>query len=98
MARSVEVTSKDLLTLRRSYMLCRRTSARLCFNVELSRTKPKAGAYELYCVARKPVLEVARNNEAIAMLEKSVASIQDMLRLVGARLPYRMTAISAAGR
>jgi tetratricopeptide (TPR) repeat protein len=49
--------------------------ARCTHNVELSRTKPKdQEAYEVYLRSQNgPYWTVARNKEAIAMLEKSVA-------------------------
>jgi non-specific serine/threonine protein kinase len=75
---SVDVTSKDLLTLRQELTTALQKGllpALGVSNVELSRTKPKSQeAYELYLRSQNgPYWTVAGNNEAIAMLEKSVA-------------------------
>jgi tetratricopeptide (TPR) repeat protein len=75
---SVDVISKDLLTLRQELTTALQKGllpALGVSNVELSRTKPKSQeAYELYLRSQNdPYWTVERNNEAIAMLEKSVA-------------------------
>ena len=75
---SVDVTSRDLLTLRQELTAGLQKGllpALGVSNVELSRTKPKnQEAYELYLRSQDaPYWSVERNYEAINMLEKSVA-------------------------
>jgi TolB-like protein/tetratricopeptide (TPR) repeat protein len=75
---SVDVASRDVLTLREELTTALQKGllpALGVSNVELSRTKPKdQEAYALYLRSQNgPYWTVARNKEAIAMLEKSVA-------------------------
>jgi TolB-like protein/cytochrome c-type biogenesis protein CcmH/NrfG len=75
---SVDVTSKDLLTLRQELTAGLQKGllpALGVSNVELSRTKPKnQEAYQLYLRSQDaPYWSVERNHDALDMLEKSVA-------------------------
>ncbi len=75
---SVEVATSDMVGLRQQVTTALQREllpALGVSNVELSRTKPKSQeAYELYLRSQDGVYwAAARNNEAIAMLEKSVA-------------------------
>ena len=75
---SLDVTSKDVLKMRQELTAALQKGllpALGIANVELSRTKPKdQEAYEVYLRSQNgPYWTVARNKEAIAMLEKSVA-------------------------
>jgi TolB-like protein len=74
---SVDVTSKDLLTLRQELTTALQKGllpALGVSNVELSRTKPKSQeAYELYLRSQDSLWNVPHNKDAIAMLEKSIA-------------------------
>jgi hypothetical protein len=75
---SLDVTSKDVLKIRQELTAALQKGllpALGIANVELPRTKPRdQEAYELFLHSQNgPHWTVARNKEAIAMLEKSVA-------------------------
>jgi len=75
---SVDVATNDMVGLRQEVTTALQRGllpALGAANVELSRTKPKSQeAYELYLRSQDgPYWTVARNHEAIAILEKSVA-------------------------